>query len=325
MKDFFAKLKEKLASFTKKKAETSSESTKESSTESSVDDISLDGEQGESNEKKADKISDEQKLKKKKLIKGVVLGIVVFTLFIGGAYLTYQYVRDYPKVEAAGERFFNMIKKKRYNQAYMGTTKTFRDKVSEKEFKYSFLGSSYLFENILEIEANEEKYIKKGKRFNLQGKVIYQDKSKGDFKLILMKGKIKNRSTFLVDGFEVSSKSNEKKVRKLAYKAVVEFLKTLSAESNLDSFRHSFHESVTEKMGKEAGVRFSVLYSKHKEAGYTSHEYLEKDLEVTYNTQITYTGISKTKLGSEFIGKITVYYDKGAWYVVGFSFHPKDS
>ena len=125
------------------------------------------------------------------------------------------------------------------------------------------------------------------------------------------------------DGFEVTSKSKEKKVRKLAFIAMQEFLKVLSVKS-LDSFKGIFHRSVAERMGKEANVRYAVMHSKHQEAGYTEHSYLEKDMEVKYNTQITFKGTSKTKLGSTFDGRITFYYDKG-WSVVGFSFKPQQN
>ncbi|PCJ21522.1 MAG: hypothetical protein COB02_02700 [Candidatus Cloacimonadota bacterium] len=315
MKNFFEKLKEKLASLKKKK--------KADGTAVATDDISVDDSVETSGEEAKPKTEEKKPKNKKKII--TIILIVIFTLsfFFGGGYFAYQYFRDFPKVEAAGNKFFKLLRKKRYNQTYMSMTKSFREKVNEKEFKFSILGSSYLFENILKVEADENRYVKKGKRFKLQGKVIYKDKSEGTFKLILIKGKVKKRSTYLVDGFEVVSKSNEKKVRKMSYKAVLEFLKTLSG-NNLNSFKGFFHPSVEKRMGKEAGVRFHVMHSKHKEAGYTNHTYLEKDVEVKYNTQITYTGTSKTKLGSEFIGKITVYYDKGSWHIIGFSFQPKN-
>lgn len=336
MKNFFAKIKEKFSSLKKKKdtdgSEASKPVTEDVSDDLSIDDVSLDDADTKT-EDSGDKASENKSgkkekapLDKKKLIKGIAIATIVLALFFGGVYGVYQYVRDFPKVEAAGERFFSRLKKKTksYNLMYMSMTKGFREKVSDKEFKFSIEGSSYLFENILKIEANEDKYVKKGKRFNLQGKVIYKDKTKGNFKLVLMKGKLKGKSTFLIDGFEVTSKANEKKVRKLAYRAMNEFLKVLSIKK-LDSFKSSFHHTVAERMGKEANVRFAVMHSKHIEAGYTKHSYLEKDMEVKYNTQVTFKGTSKTKLGSTFDGRITLYYETGAWHVVGFSFKPQGS
>ncbi|MCO4783165.1 MAG: hypothetical protein KC646_12645 [Candidatus Cloacimonetes bacterium] len=327
MKDFFAKIKEKFSSLKKKKVseeKVESSDPVEETDDLAIDDIDIDGpvSSEDKEQKPKPEKGDKPAIDKKKIFKGAALAIVVLSLFFGGVYALYQYVRDFPKVEAAGKKFFSRLKnKKNITPIYMSMTKGFRKKVTDKEFKYSIDGSSYLFENILKIEADENKYVKKGKRFNLQGTILYKDKSKGNFTLIFMKEKIKGKARFLVDGFEVSSKSKEKKIRKLAYKALQEFLKVLSVKS-VESFRNFFHKSVGERMGKEANVRYAVMHSKHLEAGYTEHSYLEKDIEVDSNIQVTFKGTSKTKLGSTFEGKITLYYDR-SWSVVGFSFKPK--
>jgi|GEM_PF-1088641 len=286
----------------------------------SLDDIDIDSKQSEEAKPKAGMDPD----KKKKLIIFFLLLALFFLLIAAGGVWYYLSNRLYPEAAKVAVKFVNTLNNGKFNLVYnMHIDDDYKADFSDADFRYIIEGSSFLFEEIdvKKVKPVETSWKEKGKNASLVTQVAYVDKSEGELELHFIERERGGKVQLKVVGFEMRSPERIEREHSDAYRTAQEFLKTFDKDK-LNVFKEFIHPHVKEKWAKNATVKMLQLHSRLAESGFVGHQFDEESVEMNSNVQLTFFGKSRTKLGNDMRGQITVFYTKGTWYVIGVNFKP---
>ena len=267
----------------------------------------------------------QSKLKQPKSKRWIVISLIVFTtsiVVIGAGLWYYLSNQKYPKAEELTKRFFNSLSEGKFNTAYSMMDKPYREQVNDDDFRLLLRASAYYFDKIDKVEFKEDNFEFADNVGTLTGSIEYVGKASGGFELKLISRKLGKREKLFITGFEVNSEQRRKREEKASHKAVTEFLGTFTKE-RANVFEGFFHPKRLEMWGLDKRLKLLKLHSRLVDIGFVEHKFKPTDFKAKSNVERVYFGKSQTKLGNQMNAMVTVFYEKGNWYVTHLDFKPQ--
>ena len=283
----------------------------------------------------------------------VIFGIIVFLLFtiIIGLGLWYYFSnRIYPRAEDLTNGFFNALNEGKYNSVHSMMDKPYREKISDDDFRQLLRASAFYFDSINKWDLREENFesfddvssflptestnatpISTSKPATLGlpvlgatlvGSIEYLDQASGEFEIKFILRKRGKQDKLYITGFQVNSEERRKREEKASHKAVTEFLGTFSKERE-SVFEGFFHPKRLEMWGLDKRLKLLKLHSRLVDLGFVKHSFKPDKFKDKSNVERIYFGESQTKSGNKMDATITVFYEKGTWYVTHLDFKPQ--
>jgi len=239
----------------------------------------------------------------------------------GGFYWMYLGQKDFLQARGRSLRFFKILKRGQYNLAYTLMDESYHTEVNEKQFEKQLRSNSLVFEDLVftKFKVYKKFWESDGKIARLSGKLHYSDGSQGQFQLKLRSRDLERGSEYFITGFRVLAKQRVEREYQDAFQTLQEFLKTIPKD-NLDNFSRFLYKDTQAKMGR---VRLIQIHTKLRDEDYVSHDFKSENFEVNLAVQLKFMGSSTTRSGGTAQSSVTLYYEKGNWYVLGFQFRPE--
>ncbi len=255
----------------------------------------------------------------------VAIGLVVFLVLAtltGIGLWYYLFNRTFPMAEDLTNRFFNALSKGKHNTAYSMMDKPYREEISNNDFRFLLRASAFYFDNIIKVDFGEKDFESFEEVATLNGSIEYVGKASGEFELNFIVRKIGKQEKLFITGFQISSEDRRKREEKASHKAVIEFLGTFSKE-RANVFEGFFHPKRLELWGLDKRLKLLKLHSRLVDFGFVEHSFKPTDFKAKSNVERVYFGKSETKSGNKMSVTITVFYEKGTWFISDLNFKPQ--
>tara|TARA_Y100000589_G_scaffold129650_1_gene123299 strand:+ start:2064 stop:3068 length:1005 start_codon:yes stop_codon:yes gene_type:complete len=258
----------------------------------------------------------------KRWIISLVVVLSISGILVGLGLWYYLSTRKYPMAEDITNQFFKSLNDGKYNRAYSMMDKPYREKVNGDDFRLLLRSSAFYFDKISNIDFEEKGFETWGDNAILRGSLEYVGKAQGEFELKFILRKLGKIEKLYITGFQVNSEERRKREENAAYMAVTEFLGTFS-KNRATVFEGFFHPKRIESWGMDKRLKLLKLHSRLIDIGFVEHKFKPTDYKAKANVERVYFGRSKTKLGTEMRANITVFYEKGNWFVTHLDFKPQ--
>tara|TARA_Y100000589_G_C27158481_1_gene631802 strand:+ start:105 stop:1118 length:1014 start_codon:yes stop_codon:yes gene_type:complete len=258
---------------------------------------------------------------KRSVIAGIIV-VLLLGILIGLGLWFYLSSQKFPLAEDLTKKFFKALNDGDYNRAYSMMDKPYREKINNNNFRLLLRSSAFYFDQINNIDFEEKNFNSWDDNASLSGSLEYVGKAQGNFELKFILRKLGKSKKLFITGFQVNSEDRKRREEKAAHTAVTEFLGTFSKD-RATVFEGFFHPKRLESWGMDKRLKLLKLHSRLIDIGFVEHKFKPTDYKAKANVERVYFGKSKTKLGNEMNANVTVFYEKGNWFVTHLDFKPQ--
>jgi hypothetical protein len=249
----------------------------------------------------------------------ILVTLFILILAVGGLFLwMYLSQKDFKQARGRSLRFFKILKRGQYNLAYTLMDKSYHEKTTQKQFERRLKESALVFEDLVFSKFRVyKKFWESGSgKARLTGKLQYSDGSEGQFHLKFRRRDQNGGREVFITGFRVMAKQHIEHEYRDAFQTLQEFLKTLPKD-DLDNFSSFLYRDTRAKWGR---VKLIQVHTKLRDQDFVSHDFKEENFRVEVAVQLKFKGSSMTRGGKTARSTVTLFYEEGNWYVLGFQF-----